>query len=352
MKTVTFGGLEIPQLTEILMRAEAERKAAEYAAGEPQRLRKAAAFNLDEVFSSEPTELDFILPGLLKGTPALLIAPGATGKSFWSLQAAISIASGAKIFGIKVERTGDVVYLSAEDPADIVKNRLRDMAAYLSPDERMKTAQNCYVIDIRGKRTDIMHEKTRMEIIAMCRGARLVIVDTLNRVHGLNENDNGEMAVFISQIESIAVETGAAILMCHHTSKMAHLEGRANEQQSARGASALVDNTRFTGYVSKMTKEQSNELSLHENGRPIGDDNRDRYVQFGVAKQNYGEPVSNCWHRREKGGVLIPIMLYSTKSDDKKAAEKGKRSVAAAPEKEYVTIAGMRLEVEDDDTPF
>lgn len=330
MQTVTFGGLEIPQLTEILMRAEAERKAAEYAAGEPQRLRRAAAFNLDEVFSSGPTELDFILPGLLKGTPALLIAPGATGKSFWSLQAAISIASGTKVFGVNVERTGDVVYLSAEDPADIVKNRLRDMAAYLSPDERLKTAQNCYVIDIRGKRTDIMNEKTRMEIIAMCRGARLVIIDTLNRVHGLNENNNGEMAVFISQVESVAVETGAAILMCHHTSKMAHLEGRGNEQQSARGASALVDNTRFTGYVSKMTKEQSNELSLHENGRPIGDANRDRYVQFGVAKQNYGEPVSACWHQRQKGGVLIPVPLYKSKSEVQKGSNSAGKSCAEA----------------------
>lgn len=335
MQTVTFGGLEIPQLTEILMRAEAERNAAEYAAGEPQRLRRAASFNLDEVFSSEPTELDFILPGLLKGTPALLIAPGATGKSFWSLQAAISIASGSKIFGIAVERTGDVVYLSAEDPSDIVKNRLRDMAAYLSPDERLKTAQNCYVIDIRGKRTDIMNEKTRIGIIAMCRGARLIIVDTLNRVHGLNENDNGEMAVFISQIESIAVETGAAILMCHHTSKMAHLEGRGNEQQSARGASALVDNTRFTGFVAKMTKEQSNELSLYENGRPIGDDNRDRYVQFGVAKQNYGEPVSSCWHQRQKGGVLIPVALHKAKNTNNADAKKSNSGKSYAETKGY-----------------
>lgn len=350
METVTFGGLEIPQLTEILMKAEAERKAVEYAAAEPQRLRRAAAFNLDEVFSSAHTELDFILPGLLKGTPALLIAPGATGKSFWSLQTAISVASGAKIFGINVERTGDVVYLSAEDPADIVKNRLRDMAAYLSPDERLKTAQNCYVIDIRGKRTDIMNEKTRENIVAMCKGARLIIVDTLSRVHGLKENDNGDMAIFISQIESIAVDTGAAVLMCHHVSKNSFSDGRGNEQQAARGASALVDNTRFTCSVSKMTKEQSNELSLFEKGRPIGDDNRDRYVQFGVAKQNYGEPVSSCWHQRQKGGVLIPIMLYTTKSDDKKTV-KGKQSTSG-PEKEYVTIAGMKLEVEDDDAPF
>jgi hypothetical protein len=193
------------------------------------------------------------------------------------------------------------------------------MAAYLSPDERLKTAQNCYVIDIRGKRTDIMEDESCYKIIAMCRGARLVIVDTLNRIHGLNENDNGDMARFINQIEHIAVETGAAILMCHHTSKLAHFEGRSNEQQSARGASALVDNTRFTGFVSKMTKEQSSDLSLHENGRPIGDDNRDRYVQFGVAKQNYGEPVSNCWYRREEGGVLIPIMLYEAKKDAKDA---------------------------------
>ncbi|MHB8224179.1 helicase RepA family protein [Acidithiobacillus sp.] len=313
MQTVTFGGLEIPQLTEILMRAEAERNAAEYAAGEPQRLRRSAAFDLGEVFSSEPTELDFVLPGFLRETPGLIIAPGATGKSFWSLQAAISVASGTKIFGVNAT-AGDVVYLSAEDPADIVKNRLRAMATYLSPDERMKTAQNCYVIDIRGKRTDIMNEKTREHIVAMCKGARLIIVDTLSRVHGLSENDNGDMAIFISQIESVAVDTGAAVLMCHHVSKNSFSDGRASEQQAARGASALVDNTRFTGYVARMSKEQSNELSMFENGRPIGDDGRNRYVQFGVAKQNYGEPISSCWHQRQKGGVLIPVALHKAKN--------------------------------------
>ena len=283
--------------------------------------RRSLAFNLEEVFNSELTELDFILPGLLKGTPALLIAPGATGKSFWSLQAAISIACGTKVFGVNAERTGDVVYLSAEDPQDIVKNRLRAMATYLSPEERLRTAQNCYVIDIRGKRTDIMEDETATKIIAMCRGARLIIVDTLNRIHGLDENDNGAMARFINQIEHIAVETGAATLMCHHTSKMAHLEGRGSEQQSARGASALVDNTRFTGYVAKMTKNQSEELSLYENGRQIGDDNRDKYVQFGVAKQNYGEPVSNCWYRRQEGGVLIPVLLHKAKKEAKSDAK-------------------------------
>jgi hypothetical protein len=169
-------------------------------------------------------------------------------------------------------------------------------------------------------------------------------------VHGLNENDNGDMAVFIGQIESIAVETGAAVLMCHHTSKMAHLEGRGNEQQSARGASALVDNTRFTGFVAKMTKEQSGDLSLYENGRPIGDDNRDHYVQFGVAKQNYGEPVSDCWYRRKEGGVLIPAMLYAAQKNEKQKPRGGGPVKNAYTEaKEYRIVAGMRLEVEDDD---
>lgn len=315
--TMSAGGIQIPLRDSIIMEEENARL-------EPQRLRRAAAFDLAEVFSSAPTELDFVLPGFLKETPGLIIAPGATGKSFWSLQAAISIASGTKVYGVNAERTGDVVYLSAEDPADIVKNRLRDMAAYLSPDERLQTAQNCYVIDIRGKRTDIMNEKTRENIVAMCKGARLIIIDTLSRVHGLRENDNGDMSIFISQVESVAVDTGAAVLMCHHISKNSVSDGKGNEQQAARGASALVDNTRFTGFVSRMTKEQSNELSLHENGRPIGDDGRDRYIQFGVAKQNYGEPVSSCWHQRQKGGVLIPIVLHKTKSANNNGYAKAK----------------------------
>ncbi|WP_223925546.1 AAA family ATPase, partial [Aeromonas caviae] len=47
-------------------------------------------------FQQEPPQLDFIWPGFLAGTVGALVAPGATGKSFWALQAMDIAASSAQ----------------------------------------------------------------------------------------------------------------------------------------------------------------------------------------------------------------------------------------------------------------
>ncbi|MCF5935882.1 helicase RepA family protein, partial [Xanthomonas perforans] len=51
------------------------------------------AIDVLAAFECEPPVLDFIWPGFLAGTVGALVAPGATGKSFWALEAAMSIAS-------------------------------------------------------------------------------------------------------------------------------------------------------------------------------------------------------------------------------------------------------------------
>ena len=41
------------------------------------------AIDVLAAFECEPPVLDFIWPGFLAGTVGALVAPGATGKSFW-----------------------------------------------------------------------------------------------------------------------------------------------------------------------------------------------------------------------------------------------------------------------------
>ena len=299
---------------------------------ESRRVRAEKSSNMAKVFTEKPKPLDFVMPGLVVETPGLLIAPGATGKSFWALQAGISIASGSKTFGINAERTGEVVFLSAEDPINIVESRLFEMGSFLSTDERIKAEQNFFLIDYCNKQINIMNDKTCLEIINICNGARLIIIDTMSRVHQLMENDNGQMSKLISQVGNIAKETKAAILICHHTSKKAYYEGHANEQQSARGASSLVDNSRYVGFLSKMTSVQSKKLSLWKEGPHISEDEKHRYVEFGVAKQNYGEPMSSFWYQRQNGGVLLPVILHEIKDGQNKSTNTkiryGKKHVA------------------------
>jgi len=65
-------------------------------------------------FEAYPPESDFIWPGFMAGTVGALVAPGATGKSFWALEAAMSIAcsvAGGDLMGLHPERSGRVRYL-------------------------------------------------------------------------------------------------------------------------------------------------------------------------------------------------------------------------------------------------
>lgn len=48
--------------------------------------------DISQAFEVLPPPIDFIWPGFIAGTVGALVAPGATGKSYWALQAAMSVA--------------------------------------------------------------------------------------------------------------------------------------------------------------------------------------------------------------------------------------------------------------------
>jgi regulatory protein RepA len=67
------------------------------------------AIDIMGAFETEPPELDFIWPGFLSGTVGALVAPGATGKSFWALEAAMAVAApGADLLGLRPPASGAV----------------------------------------------------------------------------------------------------------------------------------------------------------------------------------------------------------------------------------------------------
>ncbi|WP_223931452.1 helicase RepA family protein, partial [Aeromonas caviae] len=87
-------------------------------------------------------------------------------------------------------------------------------------------------------------------------------------------------------------------------------EGQTDQQQAARGASALIDNARWCGFVAKMTEDEAKRLSDRAYDRqPIGNDRRGFFVRFGVSKQNYDATPLDQWYERRDGGVLVPVEL-------------------------------------------
>lgn len=87
-------------------------------------------------FEHEPPVLDFIWPGFLAGTVGARVAPGATGKSFWALEAAMSIAcsvAGGDLVGLAPTHTGRVAYLAGEDLPPALVRRIHAIGQTLFP---------------------------------------------------------------------------------------------------------------------------------------------------------------------------------------------------------------------------
>ena len=71
------------------------------------------------------------------------------------------------------------------------------------------------------------------------------------------ENDNVAVEQVLSILRRIANETGAAVLLIHHTKKSqgGNAESHAGDAEAGRGASALVYGTRVTFTLAKMAKD-------------------------------------------------------------------------------------------------
>lgn len=275
------------------------------------------AIDLRAAFENEPPTLDFIWPGFLAGTVGALVAPGATGKSFWALEAAMAIAcsvAGGDVVNLKPQHTGRVVYLAGEDPAPALIRRVHAIGQHLNQSAREAIAKNLTLEPIMGKRLNVMDVAHLRRVIDYSAGARLIVLDTLSRIHDRDENSNGDMARLVATLECVAASTGASVLYLHHVSKGSAREGQTDQQQAARGASALIDNARWCGFVAKMTEEQAKSLSDRAYDRqPIGNNRRGFFVRFGVSKQNYDATPLDQWHKRHDGGVLAPVELLETK---------------------------------------
>ena len=283
------------------------------------------AIDIMAAFEEEPPTLDFIWPGFLAGSVGALVAPGATGKSFWALEAAMAVACGVPggdILGLAPAAAGRVVYLAAEDPEPALICRVHALGAHLGQAAREAIAERLSLVPIMGNRLNIMDEKHLAHVVDHCAGARLLVLDTLSRIHALDENDNGEMAKLVAQMEYIAAQTGAAVLFLHHVSKASARE-RGDEQHAARGASALVDNARWSGYLTQMSESDGKYLSDRPYDRaPIGV-RRGLFVKWGVSKQNYGHGLVPRWFRRDTGGVLVPVDLVEAVDDSKRSCGSG-----------------------------
>jgi len=270
--------------------------------------------DLNWALNADLPPLDFVLPGLEPEMFGLIVAPGGTGKTFFGLDLAVSVALGRDIAGGLFPATSPAkaVYVAAEESGRMLAKRLRTLTRR---DERVDPSlhQNLVVFPLMGedgflikggKTTPLFdHIKTHAA------GARLIIVDPVRLLHDGEENDSASAALFVKVMGQLAKACGAAVIGIHHANRAS--ADNAGSQNAARGSSALVDSARWQLNLSCMSEKDASDHGIEKTERM-------RYVALDVAKVNYLESCPRRWLERGKGGRLSLVELGKKPSDTRK----------------------------------
>lgn len=289
------------------------------------------------VLSNPPPKLDYVLPDLPAGIVGKLIGPGGMGKTMLELEIAILSATGLlqrdHLFGPKAcdaltTAPQKVVFLAAEEPLVVLWQRVHHIVHSLKqrdvlpegmswPEFHDLLRANLLMFPIAGAKRvnlltdDLQPSESALALGRFCEGVRLLIADPLRQLHLADENQSGPMSALMSVFKQIAHDTGAAVLVAHHTSRASSQPGYSGTSDSGRGSTALNYDSRWEIKLKKATRETLNDYGISAN-------QASQLVELEDVKNNYGKTRDPVLLRRTAQGVLVPVELPIVKTTVKR----------------------------------
>lgn len=301
----------------------------------PHPLQFAPLFDLqdgriDHYINTPPIPRRWLLKDLVVlGKVGAVVAPGGSSKSQWMLQLAVSVATGIPLAGHwQVEEVGGALMLCAEDDRDEIHHRLYRVQEHLRfagfGDQFNKVKDRLFIhstigIDTLLTKKGASGEVSATEIVdritALAKeipGLRLIVIDPASRFRGGEENSNEDATRFVEALEKLAKQTGASIMLAHHTNKGSYNNTDVG-QGASRGASALTDGLRWQMNLGRPTEKQATEFGLHK-------DTLNKYVTATVTKTNYSAIPAPVLLERNDGGYLSAVSPAQAKRDAEQQA--------------------------------
>ena len=163
--------------------------------------------------------------GIIGGSPK-------SGKTWLALEMAVSVASGSPCLDtFPVFSPGPVLLYAAEDSPVALRIRVETLARVHKVNfDRL----DVHIITVDSLRLDRPDHQDRLESTLYIYRPALLILDPLVRVHAIDENVAGQVAVLLAYLRSLQRKTGAAIALVHHVRKNISPAGAAG--YSLRGS--------------------------------------------------------------------------------------------------------------------
>ncbi|TCO40436.1 AAA family ATPase [Dokdonella fugitiva] len=201
--------------------------------------------------------VDRIVP---RGHVTLLGGHGGTGKSTLALAIAAHVAAGVPWASLACAQ-GRAVFVSLEDPGELVRWRLRAICDAYQLDA-FAVARSLIILDgTEADATALAYElviagravleptSTMHQVRDAAADAALVVIDNASDAYDANENDRRQVRTFVRALAKIGRDAGAAVLLLVHVDKHAARHGASGNtfsgstawHNSARSRLALVD---------------------------------------------------------------------------------------------------------------
>ena len=230
----------------------------------------------------------WVVPGLLlRRNVSILVAPPGSGKSLLTLQMALMMCTGMAWGGWRPRKACKVLVINSEDDSDEMRRRLyaaceeMQITTYAELRERLAIAgaPGDIVIAKADSRTHtVVEQPIFKQLVKTVLDGKfdVLVVDPFAETFEGDENSNSELKWAAVLWRRVARETGAAVMLVHHTRKFG---AEAGNMDSARGGSSLVGVARIVSTLFAMTKE---EAEIYE----VEEEERHKFLRFDDAKAN------------------------------------------------------------------
>jgi hypothetical protein len=140
-------------------------------------------------------------------------------KTWLGLDLALSVATGTACLGqFAVPQPGPVLVYLAEDALPMVRERVAGMARHRGLE---LAAVDVHVITAPTLRLDREPHRSRLLATARRLRPRLLLLDPLVRLHGIDENHAGEVAELLAYFRALQRQLDLSVVLVHHTRKNA-----------------------------------------------------------------------------------------------------------------------------------
>lgn len=187
-------------------------------------------------FIQQPSPMPYIISKWIpQGGMGTLFGPPGIGKSFLAVDIALSIATGRDWCGNPIKQPGRVIYLAGEGNYGL-RSRV---ASWCQMNNLYQGVENLFISNKSINLDNPENHKKALDAvsdISKDRDFSLIIVDTLNRHIGGDENKATDMGLFLDSCSIIANNTGATVLLVHHSGHGDGAEKRERGSSALRGA--------------------------------------------------------------------------------------------------------------------